>query len=209
MCTATPRASRGFTLLELMVVVALIGVLTMLAAPSISLWLQNIRIRNASESMLNGLQTARMEAMRRNTRVTFWLVSSTDPGCALTSTGPSWIITLGALPPTALSNGCANAIFQDGGATVQRYSASAAMLGIDVAARNAAAAAANCVTFDGLGQVPAQGNIACANPIEQIDMTSALPNTVALRVTVTTGGQARMCYPDPANQLKATDPRKC
>lgn len=209
MCTATPRTSQGFTLLELMVVVALIGVLTMLAAPSISLWLQNIRIRNASEAMLNGMQTARMEAMRRNTRVTFWMVSSTDAGCALSSTGPSWIITLGAAPPTSLSNGCANAVFQDGGSTVQRYTASAAMLGIDLTAQDAAAAATNCITFDGLGQVPTQGNIACASPIEQIDMTSALPDTVALRVTVTTGGQARMCYPDPANQLKATDPRKC
>ncbi len=209
MCTRPPRSTQGFTLIEVMVVVSLISIMLMLAAPTISLWLQNIRIRNSTEAMLNGLQTARMEAMRRNTRVTLWLVSSTTSGCALSASGPSWIITLGAAPPTTLSDGCANAIYQNGGATVQRHSANAAMLGIDIAAQNAGGGAADCVTFDGLGQVPAQGTIACDNPITEVNMSSTTVETVPLRVTLTTGGQARMCYPDAANQLKATDPRKC
>ena len=69
MRTATPRSSQGFTLIELMIVVTLLALMMMLAAPSISIWLQNLKVRNVGESIVNGLQLARMEAIRRNTRV--------------------------------------------------------------------------------------------------------------------------------------------
>ena len=57
---------KGFTLIELMIGIAIIGILMMLAMPSYSDWIQNTRIRNSAESILSGLQKARQEAVHRN-----------------------------------------------------------------------------------------------------------------------------------------------
>lgn len=63
----------GFTLVELMVVVAVLAALLSIGGPSFMEWIQNSRIRTAAESLQNGLQVARAEAVRRNTNVEFIL----------------------------------------------------------------------------------------------------------------------------------------
>jgi type IV fimbrial biogenesis protein FimT len=45
--------------------------LMMFVAPSSATWIQNTRLRSTAESVARGLQTARLEAMRRNTVVYF------------------------------------------------------------------------------------------------------------------------------------------
>jgi type IV fimbrial biogenesis protein FimT len=62
------RAS-GFTLIELIVTIAVMSILLFVALPNFSIWLQNTQIRTAGEAILNGLQLARAEAVRRNTNV--------------------------------------------------------------------------------------------------------------------------------------------
>lgn len=62
---------RGVTIIEAMIVVALIVILLVLALPAGMEWLANSRIRTAGESMLAGLQLARAEAVRRNARIEF------------------------------------------------------------------------------------------------------------------------------------------
>lgn len=76
----------GFTLIELMVTLAVLGVLTSLAMPSFRLWMQNTQIRTAADAVLNGMQLARTEAIRRNKAVEFalgdgsaWTVSQVNP----------------------------------------------------------------------------------------------------------------------------------
>ncbi|MCX7896394.1 MAG: GspH/FimT family pseudopilin [Rhodocyclaceae bacterium] len=64
---------RGVSLIEGLIVVALVAILLVLAAPAIGDWLANSRIRTAGESLLAGLQLARMEAVRRNAIVEFAL----------------------------------------------------------------------------------------------------------------------------------------
>lgn len=74
MLTATSRsASRGFTLTELMIAIAVLAILLGLALPSFKTWLQNSQIRNAAEAIQNGLQRARSEAVARNANVEFVL----------------------------------------------------------------------------------------------------------------------------------------
>jgi type IV fimbrial biogenesis protein FimT len=80
------RADSGFTLIELLVGLAIVSILIVSALPSYTAWMQNTKIRNAAESIQNGLQLARSEAVLRNTSVQFafgtdtqWTVSVVAP----------------------------------------------------------------------------------------------------------------------------------
>lgn len=68
------RPVHGLTLIELMITVAVLAVGLSLAAPSLNQQIANYRLRSASESILNGLNYARAEAVRRNAPVSFTLV---------------------------------------------------------------------------------------------------------------------------------------
>ncbi len=63
----------GFTLIELMVTIVIMAVAAALAAPSFSSLIGNYRVRSSAESILNGLNLARAEAVRRNSPVSFTL----------------------------------------------------------------------------------------------------------------------------------------
>ena len=65
-----PRREAGFTLTELMVVVAIMGLITALAAPSMADMVRNQRLRTASFDVFAALNLARSEAIKRNGRVT-------------------------------------------------------------------------------------------------------------------------------------------
>jgi type IV fimbrial biogenesis protein FimT len=60
---------RGFNLIELMVTIAVLGILLMVGLPAFTDWMQNLKIRSAAESIQNGLQVARSTAIARNTQV--------------------------------------------------------------------------------------------------------------------------------------------
>jgi len=72
------RNESGFTLIELMITITVLAVLLLLGLPSFSEWTTNLRIRTASESVMTGLKTARTEAVRQNTNVTF-VIGAADP----------------------------------------------------------------------------------------------------------------------------------
>lgn len=89
---AVRRRHAGFTLIELMVVISIIAIGAALAAPSFSQLIANYRVRSGAESMINGLNFARAEAVRRNTPVSFSLVAG----------GSGWNVGLPPLPPTSV-----------------------------------------------------------------------------------------------------------
>lgn len=79
----TPSPQRGLSLIELMIGIVLVAILLTSGMPSFSAWLQNRQIRTAAEAILNGLQLARAEAVRRNHNVEFVLgdASAWRVGC--------------------------------------------------------------------------------------------------------------------------------
>ena len=60
---------RGFTITELMIVVAIMGSLTAVATPSISRWLTSIRMESATREIASTLQLARVKAITQNTSI--------------------------------------------------------------------------------------------------------------------------------------------
>jgi prepilin-type N-terminal cleavage/methylation domain-containing protein len=66
----TYGCERGFTLTELMIVVAIIGVLTTVASPNISRLLANIRMHSSVKEIASELQLARLKAISQNTSIT-------------------------------------------------------------------------------------------------------------------------------------------
>ena len=85
---------RGFSLIELLIGVAVLGILLALGASSFRVWISNMRIRTAAESIQNGLQLARGEAVRRNAQIRFQLTDGIGAGCALSTTASNWVVSL-------------------------------------------------------------------------------------------------------------------
>jgi prepilin-type N-terminal cleavage/methylation domain-containing protein len=61
-----PTPPRGLTLIEVMVVVALVGILLALVAPSVRGMISSQRVRSINAELVTDLQFARSEAARRN-----------------------------------------------------------------------------------------------------------------------------------------------
>lgn len=198
------RIHSGLTLIELMVTVALVGLLLLAAMPSISVWLHNAQIRNTADSIEAGLQKARMEAVRRNRNVQFSLVSLSsntlmDNSCAPSSSAGSWVVS--QVDP---SGACGAAISD----TVSPYIVDRHAVGdggkaVTVAAQDANGNGASTVVFDALGRAVS------ANPIAKVVVsdTAGIAGTVPLQVNVGANGSVRVCNPDAS--IAAGDPRYC
>lgn len=189
-------------MVEVAIVMVISAVMLAYAMPEMRDWMQNLKVRNAAESVKNGLELARMEALRRNSRVGFWLVS--DSGsvpsntCANASTSPAWVV---AVDDPAGACGAAPSI-SDAPRLVQRSTALERASGLTVSALDAGGGAADRVVFNGLGQVQA---IAGTASIQTVDVAGASGATRRLRVVVESGGAIRMCDRDVAS----SDPRAC
>jgi len=207
----------GLNLIEVMISLAVLGVLISLGAPGFVEWLQNQQIRAAAEATVNGLQVARGEAVRRNTPVRFQLVSNLTSSCVLASdslTTPvsvSWVVSLA--DPTGKCDTKADPADPANPQIVQsRTSAEGSpnALATSVFVPSPPTAptpqAASTVTFAALGNVVA--NADASKSINKIDVTNIKVSpgaTRPLRIVINSGGSTRMCDPS----LAASDTRGC
>ena len=83
----------GFSLVEIMVVVAIAGVLLGLGIPAFRTMIDSNRTRAAAESVQTGLRQARAEAIQRNAPMRFQLVSTLTSACAYSTSSPLWVVT--------------------------------------------------------------------------------------------------------------------
>jgi type IV fimbrial biogenesis protein FimT len=83
----------GFTLIELMVTLAIVGVIASLAAPSFRTLLVKRSVRAAADSLVSDMRFARSEALKRSTR-TVICRSTNNTACAagVGSWSDGWIV---------------------------------------------------------------------------------------------------------------------
>ena len=171
---------RGFSMIELMIVLVIFALLLALGMPSMQAFLRNSQIRNAAEAMSNGLQVARAQAIQRNVLVQFVVT----PG-----TPSSWTV---------------NSIVAGNPVPVQSWSSTEGAEATSVATNTGNVTA----TFNGLGRLVSP-NPDGTPSLMQIDVSSTLTGNELrpMRVTISPSGSVRMCDPNPS--LPAGDPRSC
>jgi type IV fimbrial biogenesis protein FimT len=119
-----PNRQRGFTLIELMVTLTVLGILLGVGVPSFKNFIQNQKVKTAAYDINTAIMIARSEAVKRNTDVTIapdtadtwtagWTVKAGATtivqqqalvaGLAVTK-GPSTIVFKSTGRPTAGSN---------------------------------------------------------------------------------------------------------
>mgnify|MGYP003576416149 CR=1 FL=1 len=193
------RLQRGFTLVEIVVTLAVLALIMFAVAPNIGTWLANTRVRNIADSLQNGLQTARAEAIRRNQSMSFWLVQTDDPGvlgneCTLASNSGSWVVSVNS--PVAH---CADQPSTTSSPMLVAGRAMGNGQPVTVAAlQSDKTTAANSITFHGFGRVSS------TSPIGFIDVSGT--GTRNLRIEISTAGAVRLCDPAVSSE---NDPRKC
>lgn len=166
---ANMKRQAGFSLVELMVTIAVLGIILGIAAPSFQDWITKLQIRNAAEAVLHGLQLARTEAIKRNGSVTMTLTG-----------GTGW------------------SIIDSGGATIQARPNGEGSKSAFITVTSPSSALPFSVTFSGLGRVtaPATGVTLSIVGTSGSDCTATGP-TGCLVIQTSIGGQVHMCNPSP------------
>ncbi|MEO8739799.1 MAG: GspH/FimT family protein [Casimicrobiaceae bacterium] len=177
--------NRGFTLIELMIGLAVFAFLILIAGPQYAEFLGNSQIRNGAENTLTGVRVAQAEAVRGN------------------------VLTQFVFNPTPCTGGWqVNRLNDESGLfdqVVQSYTFS------DGACRttpNPTPAGATQITFNGLGRVVP--NIDASATIQWIEITNtnlSTPRNLRVVANPVTASGIKLCDPDPG--VTSTDPRFC
>lgn len=195
-----PSMQRGITMIEILVTIAIVGIVTAVGIPNLSTWLQNVQVKSTAESVLTGIHLARAEAVRQNVRAQFKLTSTAGKG--------SWTITTDSLTaPGTFPNAV-----QSAGAEASGKNARLGVSTVAVAATNCCNTAIAATT--GMTSVPSPGLVfnafgqvvsdASVTTLTRIDVTNAA-YTKARRmvITVSSSGMAKLCDPSfPASNSR-------
>jgi len=71
------REDSGFSLVELIVTIAIIAILMLVAVPNLMSWVPKNRVKDAAQDLYSNIQMAKMEAIKRNQSCT--VTFSTGP----------------------------------------------------------------------------------------------------------------------------------
>lgn len=92
---------RGFTLIEMMIALTILGLLMLLAMPSFIEFTANTKVRNVTEGLMYGVRQAQLEAVKRNANVRF---SVTADGWEARDVDTNTVLKSGVVFETASTN---------------------------------------------------------------------------------------------------------
>jgi len=179
---------QGFSLIELLITIAIFSITLTFGISSYRIWVQNTQIRNAAESIQNGIQRARAEAVKRNRNVEFVLENNSD--------WVVWVTPAEDLNPLPAGDGIRD--------EVERRSSGE---GSNNVTSTVDPAGATTITLNSLGAIVA--NADASDTLTQVDLDSSVldpADSRDLRVTIGLGGIVRMCDPNLAH---GSNPQAC
>lgn len=88
-CQPSRRASQGFTLIELMVTIAIAGILLTLAAPSFTATIERWRVNTVKDTFAASIQLARREAIKNGGNVVM-VRRPSDASCTHATATENW-----------------------------------------------------------------------------------------------------------------------
>lgn len=202
----TRRRAAGFTLVELIITMAVLAVLAALAVPTFGAWINNARVRSAAEALQNGIRVAQAEALTRSQQTVFVLTND-EPAWNSTPVddGANWAVH--AQPRANSAEDAADASndthpFIEGG--TQASAAGVSITGPGLLCFNASGR----ITTSTSTTVPNAGAVTCADtfPITyEVKHGTTVDRTY--RVLVSVGGRIRMC--DAGKTLSSDNPDGC
>jgi type IV fimbrial biogenesis protein FimT len=83
---------QGVTLMELIIVIAIVGVMAAIAAPSLAGFLNQTRLNSVVSLLSNDMQAARSEAIKQNKRIMVCAANSTQSNCIGGASGINWAV---------------------------------------------------------------------------------------------------------------------
>ncbi|WP_269533708.1 GspH/FimT family pseudopilin [Chitinimonas sp. BJYL2] len=173
-------SSRGFTLIEMMVTIALLTIALGIAVPEMRSWLEIRKTRAAAEALLDGVRLARQEALTRNAGVEFRYDSATR----------TWAIGCAAVTTTCPATIRSREVYRAGNSTSITVNPTGTSI----------------LTFTGIGTRRAT-NADTSAPMQLLTASSTLSSIdQEYAIAITAGGQNKLCDPAVAT---AGDPRKC
>jgi len=202
--TRRAGGTAGFTMVEMLTVMAIFAVLVALGVPIMRTWIANVQVRSVADAIQNGVRMAQAESLRRSRLVVFLLTNSTTPQTTFSpvSNGKYWAVYY--IP--AMTDGTDTNTFIQSGET-SNSSPSVSVTGSQ---------SENC--FNSAGRL-----VGYTNTVNGITYTCAVPTTGSppmwtylvqgtgsdrqLQVEVALGGQVHMC--DPSQTLSSSDPYGC
>ncbi|HEY8975914.1 MAG TPA: prepilin-type N-terminal cleavage/methylation domain-containing protein [Burkholderiaceae bacterium] len=191
---------RGFSLIELMVTVALIAILLVVAIPAYGTWTADAHVRAAAESLTNAIRLTQATAVAKGRTSLFALTTDAQPSVnsAPAAYAPNWFATLNVLGGSDETKASLGLILKSTEGTQHRVTISGPAL----------------VCFNALGR---QTSLAAAANSLSTACTAGDPAVFQVsrdagasryfKVLVYAGGRVRMC--DAAKAISSADPDGC
>lgn len=189
MLTLKGSDQQGFTLIELMIGVLIVGILMAVGMPAFQDFIQRSQLRTSTDAVQNGLLLARTEAVKRNALVLFRLQNGRGDWVVLDASGNQ------IQQRTSRSEGTGDAVIV------------ATLVG------GATTGGPATLTYNGLGQIvgnadvtPSIRSILISLPVGWVADTRRIDIGMGGSGGSVTGGQIRVC--DPAVS-SANHPARC